>query len=68
MSLGVFSNFLKILIFWAKNGVKEQKWPKCLFPNMFVVFSIFSTFEAFFREKILILGQKWNKRAKTGQE
>ena len=36
--------------------------------SMFVIFSNFSTFEAFFREKILILGQKWNKRTKTGQE
>ena len=37
--------------------------------SMFVVFSIFSTFQAFFHfSKILILGQKWNKRAKIGQE
>ena len=28
ISLGVFFHFLKILIFWANNGVKEQKWPK----------------------------------------
>ena len=23
-----FVHFLKILIFWAKNGVKGQKWPE----------------------------------------
>ena len=28
ISLEAFFHFLKILIFWAKNGVKEQKWPK----------------------------------------
>ena len=28
ISLGFFFHFLKILIFWVKNGVKEQKWPK----------------------------------------
>ena len=26
--LGVFFYFSKIVIFGAKNGVKEQKWPK----------------------------------------
>ena len=28
ISLGNFFHFLKILMFWAKIGVKEQKWPK----------------------------------------
>ena len=28
ISLGAFFHFSKILIFWAKYGVKEQKWPK----------------------------------------
>ena len=37
--------------------------------SMFVIFSIFSTFQAFFHFlKILILGQKWNKRTKIGQD
>ena len=37
---------------------------------MLVIFSIFSTFQAFFSffEKIIILGQKWHKRANIGQE
>ena len=37
--------------------------------SMFVIFSIFSTFLAFFHfSEILILDQKWNKRAIIGQE
>ena len=36
---------------------------------MIVIFSIFSTIEAFFHfSKILVLPQKWNKRAKTDQD
>ena len=36
---------------------------------IFSTFIIFSTFEAFFQfSKILILGEKWSKRAKIGQE
>ena len=60
ISLRVFFHFLKILIFWANNGVKEQKWPKIgkklnrtlseeeyvmiVIFSMFVIFSIFSMF------------------------
>ena len=37
-------------------------------PKYVCDFQYFQYVEAFFWEKILILGQKWNKRAKTGQE
>ena len=67
---------------WGRRTKMAQNWQKAcphsicgtacdmiVIFNMFVIFSIFSAFQAFFHfSKILIFGQKWNKRAKIGQE
>ena len=79
--LGAFFSFFKNFNFLGQKWGKGNWQKPCLYSicgtpcdmivifSMFVFFIIFSTFQTFFHfSKILILGQKWNKRAKIGQE
>ena len=77
-----FENFNFLGQTWGKGPKMAQNWQKaCLHSirgttcdmivlfSMFVIFNIFSASQAFFHFlKILILGQKCDKRAKIGQE